>query len=98
MSHLDIFNTSYDKKKGQKSNWQFDYQPLKVGNWPTSMCAGGVQCTVGKISRRATSLLETSSQSEVRTKSYELAKSRESKSGQFWDFSLGVSGQNSIRM
>jgi len=21
-------------KKGQKSNWQFDFRPLKVGNWP----------------------------------------------------------------
>jgi hypothetical protein len=34
MSHLDIYNTSYGKKKGRKSNWQFDSQPLKVGNWP----------------------------------------------------------------
>jgi hypothetical protein len=34
MSHLDIFNTSYGKKKGQKSNWQFDFRLLKVGNWP----------------------------------------------------------------
>jgi hypothetical protein len=34
MSHLDICNTSYDKKKGQESNWQFDSRPLKVGNRP----------------------------------------------------------------
>jgi hypothetical protein len=32
MSHLDIYSTSYGKKKGQKSNWQFDSQPPKVGN------------------------------------------------------------------
>jgi hypothetical protein len=32
MSHLDIYSTSYGKKKGWKSNWQFDSQPLKVGN------------------------------------------------------------------
>jgi hypothetical protein len=32
MSHLDISSTSYDKKKGQESNWQFDSRPLKVGN------------------------------------------------------------------
>jgi len=32
MSHLDICNTSYGKKKGQNSNWQFDSRPLKVGN------------------------------------------------------------------
>jgi hypothetical protein len=32
MSHLDICSTSYGKKKGRESNWQFDSQPLKVGN------------------------------------------------------------------
>ncbi len=31
MSHLDICTTSYGKKKGRKSNWQFNYRPLKVG-------------------------------------------------------------------
>jgi hypothetical protein len=34
MSHLDIYNTSYGKKKGQESNWQFDSRPLNVENWP----------------------------------------------------------------
>jgi hypothetical protein len=34
MSHLDICSTSYDQKKGRESNWQFDSQPLKVGNRP----------------------------------------------------------------
>jgi len=34
MGHLNICSTSYGKKKGQESNWQFDFQPLKVGNWP----------------------------------------------------------------
>jgi len=34
MSHLDIYSTSYGKKKGRESNWQFDSQPLKVGNRP----------------------------------------------------------------
>jgi hypothetical protein len=29
-----ICNTSYGKKKGQESNWQFDFQSLKVGNRP----------------------------------------------------------------
>jgi len=32
MNHLDIYNTSYGKKKGRESNWQFDSRPLKVGN------------------------------------------------------------------
>jgi len=34
MTHLDIWNTSYGQKKGRKSNWQFDSQPLKVRNRP----------------------------------------------------------------
>jgi len=34
MSHLDIFSTSYGKKKGRESNWQFDSRPLKVKNRP----------------------------------------------------------------
>jgi len=34
MSHLDICSTSYGRKKGRESNWQFDSWPLKVGNRP----------------------------------------------------------------
>jgi hypothetical protein len=34
MSHLDICSTSYGKKKGRESIWQFDSQPLKVRNRP----------------------------------------------------------------
>jgi len=36
MNHLDIFSTSYGRKKGRESNWQFDSRPLKVENWPDS--------------------------------------------------------------
>ncbi len=36
MSHLDICNTNYGKKKGQKLNRQFDSRPLKVRNRPDS--------------------------------------------------------------
>ncbi len=34
IAYLDIWNISYGQKKGQESNWQFDSQPLKVGNRP----------------------------------------------------------------
>jgi hypothetical protein len=34
MTRLDIYNTSYGKKKGQESNWQFDSRPQKVKNRP----------------------------------------------------------------
>jgi hypothetical protein len=47
MSHLDICSTSYDKKKGRESNWQFDsgnltpdHQKLRIDL--TLMHAGGV--------------------------------------------------------
>ncbi len=45
MSHLVICNTSYGKKKGRESNWQFDSRPLKVGNRPNSdACRWSVTC------------------------------------------------------
>jgi hypothetical protein len=31
---LNICSTSYGQKKGRESNWQFDSQPLQVGNRP----------------------------------------------------------------
>jgi len=65
MGHLDICNTSYGKKKGHESNWQFDSRPLKVKN---QLDPGACRCNaihLGKLSRRATSLLEASSQSEL---------------------------------
>jgi len=34
MTHLDIWNTSYDQNKSRKLNWQFDSRPLKVRNRP----------------------------------------------------------------
>jgi hypothetical protein len=41
MSHLDIYNTSYGKKKGRESNWQFNSRPLKVKNQPNpDACRG----------------------------------------------------------
>ncbi len=41
MSHLDIYITSYGKKKGRESNWQFDSRSLKVENRPDpDVCKG----------------------------------------------------------
>jgi len=34
LAHLNIWNTSYDQKKGRESNCQFDSRPQKVGNRP----------------------------------------------------------------
>jgi hypothetical protein len=37
ITHLDIWNTSYDQMKSRKSNWQFDSWPLKAANRPDSL-------------------------------------------------------------
>jgi hypothetical protein len=56
MTHSDIYKTSYGKKKGRESNWQFDSRPQNVGIDSISVRAGGVQHTVGKLSTKATTL------------------------------------------
>jgi hypothetical protein len=48
MTHLDICNTIYGKKKGQESHWQFYSRPRKVGNQPHPVRAGGMQHTIEK--------------------------------------------------
>ncbi len=78
------------KARSQTDNLTPDHQKLGIG--PTSSCAGGVQHAIGNLSTRATSLLQTSSQSEVWAKNYDSAKWRESKPGQFQESSLGVPG------
>jgi hypothetical protein len=35
IAHLDIWNTSYDQKKGRESSCQFDSRPEKVENRPS---------------------------------------------------------------
>jgi hypothetical protein len=60
MTHLDIYNTSYGKKKNRESNYH-----EMTGIDPNSVRAGGVQHTVGKLLTRATTLLQTSSKLEV---------------------------------
>jgi len=39
--HLDIWNISYDQKKGRKSNCQFDSRPQKVRNRPDLLSCRG---------------------------------------------------------
>ncbi len=70
----------------------------KSGIDPIPVCSGEVWHIVGKLLRRATSLLQTSSQFEVWAGSYELPKSQEFKSGKFRDSSLVVPGIKAIWM
>jgi len=60
--------------------------------------AQGVLYIIGKLLMRATTLFQTSSQSEVCTQSYGAPKLRESQLWQFRNSHLGVPGQNAIWM
>jgi len=106
---LDICSPSYGQKKGRESNWQFDSRPLKVRNQPLlDICK---RSAIGhwkalkesynfgsNLSKRVTTLVQISFQSEVGAKRYEFPKFRESNPGQFQDSSLGVSRKSAIRM
>jgi hypothetical protein len=79
------------KARNQTSSLIPDHK--KSGIDPTSMCADGVRYTVGKISTRTTTLIQTSSQLEVWAKSYGPAKLRESNFSNFRTPLLRVPGQ-----
>jgi hypothetical protein len=57
IADLDIWNTSYGQKKGRRTNWQFDSQPLKVRNRPNFLAFRWCATYLGKLSTRATTLL-----------------------------------------
>jgi hypothetical protein len=96
IAHLDIWNTSYNQKKGWESNSRefasFDSRPLKVGNDPKYLAADDVRHTVRKLSMRATTLLQTALRSEVCSQSYGASKCRESRKAGFRDSRVGVLG------
>jgi hypothetical protein len=70
---------------------------LKSGIASIYLWAGGVPNTVGKLSTKVTTLLHTSSQSEVCTQNYGPPK-LESQFKEFQDSNLGILGQNDIWM
>jgi hypothetical protein len=101
MRHFDICSTSYGRKKGQESNWQFDSQPLKVENRPDpGVCRWSATHRWKAIEKsyKFSSDLVLIRGLKVWAESYELLKSQESKPGQFRDSSLGVPGQKAIWM
>jgi hypothetical protein len=60
------------------------------------LCVGGVPHIVGKLLTKATTLLETSSQSKVCTQSYGSPKLQKTQFWEFRDSNLGVPWQNDI--
>jgi hypothetical protein len=81
---LDIYTPSYGQKKGRESNCQFNSRPLKAKINQFPMSNFGVQYVIGKISTRATTLVQTLLQSEVKARSYDLSKSQESEIETLW--------------
>jgi len=78
MTHLNFWNISYDQKKGRKLNWQCDSRALKVRNhFDFLACKWCATYCWKKLLTRATTLLQTSSQSKVCTQSYGPSKLRE---------------------
>jgi hypothetical protein len=95
IAHLDIWNTSYDQKKGRESA-SFDSRPLKVGNRPKILgCRRRATYRWKKLLTRATTLLQTALRSEVYSQSYGASKSRESRRARFRDSRVGVPGEKS---
>jgi hypothetical protein len=86
MSHLNIYSTSYGKKKGRKSNWQFDSWPLKVKNRPDpGVCRWSATYRWKDLEESYKFTLELipigGLSKELWAKSYELKKAWESKPG-----------------
>jgi hypothetical protein len=70
----------------------------KSGIDPIPLRSSGVRHVLGKISMRATTLVQTSSRSEVCTRSHSPAKLRDSHPWRFRDSHLGVPRQKAIQM
>ncbi len=77
MIHLNTYSISYGQKKDQKSKCQFDSRPLKVTIVLIYLRANDTPHIFEKFLTRATTLLGTSSQSEVYTRNYEPPKWQE---------------------
>jgi hypothetical protein len=93
MSHLDICNTSYGRKKGWESNWQFDSRPLEVGNRPDSGACRWSATHPWKDLEESYNFGLDLILIWVGASNYERPKSRESKPRQFRDSTLGVPGK-----
>ncbi len=92
MSHLDICNRSYDKKKGQKLNWQFDSRPQKVGNrLDLDACRQSVTCHWKALDKSYKFALDLIPIGGLK-KNDDPTKGQESELGQFQDSSLGILG------
>jgi hypothetical protein len=81
IAHLDICSPSYGQKKGRESNCHFDSQPLKVENRPLPDVASRSVTQPWKALDESSTLVQSSSQSEIGARSCGRPKSRDSNAG-----------------
>jgi hypothetical protein len=80
------------KRRSGSRNTSLTPDQKKSGIDPKYLAAEYVRHTVGKLSTRATTLLQTALRSEVWSQSYGASKSRESRRARFRDSHAGVAG------
>jgi hypothetical protein len=97
MTHLDIWNTSYGQKKGQKSNCQIWLLTIKSRQSPRFPCIH-VACDIllKKFQWGLQLCLRPHLDRRFAQKNYGLTKSRGFQLLEFQDSHLGVSGENDI--
>jgi hypothetical protein len=71
----------------------FDHKKLRID--PIYLCADDMRHTIGKLSTRATTLLQNAPQSKVCSQTYGVSKLRESPLARFRDSHSGVPGKKS---
>jgi hypothetical protein len=98
ITHLDIWNTSYDQKKGHGSNWQFDSRPLKVKKRFDFLACRQRATYCWKAFNKGYNFSSDLIVSEVYTRNYAPPKLQESQLWEFWDSHSEVLGQNAIWM
>jgi len=83
------------RRKAGSQIANFDSRPEKGGNRLDLLGYKGCAIYLGKLSMKATTLLETTSRSEVCSQSYGVSKLRESQLARFRDSHSGVPGEKS---
>ncbi len=94
IGHSDICSPSYGQKKGRESNWQFDSRPLKVGNRPAPDVHWGSATRRWKAFKEGYKFGSKLVRSEVGARSYDVPKSRESKTETISGLHFGSPGTN----
>jgi hypothetical protein len=96
--HLDLICMSYDKKKGQKSNWKFDSSPQTP--WKQGSTELWLSCAIHhwKDIFEGYKILPSHLQNRLDLKKIWMSKTLGQQESQFWDSHFKVSGKDDIWM